>query len=145
MASPYSHPDVDRILKSDDAPDGVVFEILSGDKNAWRWTAPLLKDLRRQLLEKFPGLEIAVVSHGGEQFHLTKKEAQRRPEEIETLKGLSAEGVDIQVCGVHSSWRGVEKDEYIDFVEVVVSGPARINDYVNLGYERVLISKPPQK
>lgn len=133
---------VEMILASDQKPEGIVFELLSWDENTWTWAAPLLKDYREKLLAKYPDIDIAVVSHGGEQFQLTKAEAVNQPLAVETLQTLSDEGVNLYVCGTHSSWKNISEDSYIDIVNVSPSGPARINDYLNLGYTRVLLRKP---
>jgi len=55
---------------------------------------------------------------------------------------LSDEGVNLYVCGTHSSWKNISEDSYIDIVNVSPSGPARINDYLNLGYTKILLRKP---
>ena len=136
------HTGIEKILASDDRPDGIVFELLSWDENTWTWAAPLLNNYRNRLLQKFPGLDIAVVSHGGEQFQLTKELALEQPEAIATLTDLSNAGVNIHVCGVHSSWKNISQDNYIDIVDVSPSGPAQINDYINLGYTKILLKKP---
>ena len=136
------YPEIDEILASDTAPDGIVFEVISWDKKTWTWAAPLLKELREKLLQKFPGLDVAVVSHGAEQFQLTKKEAPAQPLAIKTLQGLSDQGVNIYVCGTHSSWQDISTDSYIDIIDVSPSGPAQINDYIKLGYTKILLRKP---
>ncbi len=138
----HHYPSVEKILASDVEPDGIVFELLSWDEDTWTWAAPLIKDYRTRLLQKFPDLDIAVVSHGGEQFQLTKEKAQSQPEAIATLSSLSDDGVSIHVCGVHSSWKDISEDSYIDIVDVSPSGPAQINDYINLGYTRIILRKP---
>lgn len=142
VAETYSHPQVERLLAADEAPDGVVFEVLSWDSKTWTWAAPMIRDLRKQLRERYPDLDIAVVSHGAEQFQLTQDAASKQPSAIETLSDLNQDGVNIHVCGVHSSWEDVSEDSYIDIVDVSPSGPAQINDYVNLGYSKVLITRP---
>ncbi|MBT5165446.1 MAG: DsrE family protein, partial [Candidatus Thioglobus sp.] len=52
------------------------------------------------------------------------------------------ENIDLHVCGAHSSWFGINPDGYIDIVDVAVSGPAKINDYINLGYQPIQLHKP---
>jgi len=138
----HHYPSVEKILASDDEPDGIVFELLSWDEHTWTWAAPLIEDYRNQLLQKFPDLDIAVVSHGGEQFQLTKKKAPDQPAAIETLTSLTNDGVNIHVCGVHSSWQGISEESYIDIIDVSPSGPAQINDYVKLGYIKIILRKP---
>ena len=141
-AAEYRHPEVEALLLSDESPDGVVFELLSWDSNTWAWAAPMLKDFRARLQVKFPGLDVVVVSHGSEQFQLQKNLVSDQPEAIATLQSLSGEGMNIHVCGVHYAWNNVSEDSYLDFIDVAPSGPARINDYKNLGYKKILLRKP---
>ena len=136
------YPSVEKIIASDIKPDGIVFELLSWDENTWTWAAPLLKDYRKQLLARFPDLDIAVVSHGGEQFQLTREEAANQPMAIETLQTLHDEGVSLHVCGTHSSWKDISEDSYIDIVDVSPSGPAQINDFIKLGFTRIVLRRP---
>jgi intracellular sulfur oxidation DsrE/DsrF family protein len=142
LSATHHYPSVEKILASDNEPDGIVFEVLSWDENTWTWAAPLLHEYRKRLLAKFPDIDIAVVSHGGEQFQLTREEAPNQPKAIETLQTLSDEGVSLHVCGTHSSWQDVSEDSYIDIVNVSPSGPAQINDYIKLGYTKIVLSKP---
>ncbi len=146
-AQEYSHPSVTRLIKADNDPVGVVFELIENDKNTWQWAAPMIKGLRDQLKEKYPDIEIAVVSHGREQFQLIKKRAERQKASISILEDLvRKENVDLHVCGTHSSWFDIDPSSYIDIVDVAVSGPAKINDYINLGYQPVqLYYKKPKK
>ena len=138
----FSNHELEKLLESDQPPEGVVFELLSGDKKTWSWAAPMISEFRQRLKSRFPDIEIAVVSHGAEQFQLTRTEAEKQPEAIASLRSLNQEGVNLHVCGTHSSWRNIDEDAYIDIVDVSPSGPAQINDYVNLGYTHILLRKP---
>jgi hypothetical protein len=60
-AAGYSNDEVADIIAGSEAPAGVVFEMTSWDDRAWEWAAPLIADLRRQLRERFPGLDVVVV------------------------------------------------------------------------------------
>lgn len=142
FAAGYSNPDVDRMLRAPEAPDGVVIELLSWDEQTWNWAAPMITDLRQQLLKRFPGVDIAVVSHGAEQFQLTREQAHKQPEAIAQLSSLNEQGVNLHVCGTHSSWKDVDETAYVDIVDVSPSGPAQINDYIKLGYRHILLQRP---
>ncbi|MEW8046159.1 MAG: hypothetical protein AB2805_06695, partial [Candidatus Thiodiazotropha sp.] len=61
---------VDRLLEADEAPVGVVFEVIEDDDDALGWALPKIARLSAQLRKRFPELPIAVVSHGREQFGL---------------------------------------------------------------------------
>ncbi len=144
QAAEYRNATVSRLLQAEQAPDGVVFELISWDQKTWQWAAPMIADLRRQLQQKFPAIDVAVVSHGGEQFQLTKSAAQQQPRAIAQLQSLTDEGVNLHVCGTHSYWNDVEESAYLDMVDVSPSGPAQINDYIKLGYTHILLQKPLQ-
>ena len=139
QASSYSHPTITRLLQADEQPDGVVFELLSWDDATWSWAAPMIADLRDQLKKKYPDVDVAIVSHGGEQFQLTKESAKQQPQAIATLQDLTDEGVNLHVCGTHSSWQDVPDTAYIDIVDVAPSAPAQVNDYIKLGYTHILL------
>ncbi len=141
----YTHPSVNRLMQGNVEPVGVVFELVESDKNSWEWAAPMIQDLRMQLKEKYPKIEIAVVSHGREQFQLIKKRAKSQKQAISILEDLvRKDNVNLHVCGTHSSWFGINPNSYLDIVDVTVSGPAKINDYINLGYQPVKLYKPSQ-
>jgi intracellular sulfur oxidation DsrE/DsrF family protein len=135
----FRHSSVDTLISNNVEPEGVVFEILEWRDNTWKWASPMIKSLRNQLQNKYPELEIAIVSHGDEQFELTKNRESQQPQAINILNDMVMNGVSLHVCGVNSGWNNVGDDEYIDIVDVAVSGPAKINDYIMLGYEHILI------
>ena len=56
----YSHPSVTQLIQTNNDPDGVVFELIESDKDTWKWTAPMIRDLRAQLKEKYPDIDINV-------------------------------------------------------------------------------------
>ena len=141
-ASEYSHPHIDRIVAADEPPEGVVFELVFWDENTWEWAAPMLSDLTAQLQNRFPGLDVAIVSHGAEQFQLTQSRVKEQPDAIAQLISLVDDGVDIHVCGTHSDWNGIPTSEYIDIVNVSPSAPAQVNDYLALGYRLIVLRKP---
>lgn len=142
QAVEYWHADVDRLLQSGQAPAGVVFELLSWDEKSWQWAAPMITALREQLKAGFPDIDIAIVSHGGEQFQLTRERQQDQPRAIAQLASPAGAGVSVHVCGTHSSWRDVPQSAYLDFVDVSPSAPAQLNDYINLGYHHIQLHKP---
>ena len=105
-ADNYSHPEIDRLLQSEEAPAGVVIEVISWDPNTWEWATPMIAQFRDQLDQRFPGIDVAVVSHGAEQFLLTRENLSSQPLIFGGLTDLTEQGVDFHVCGTHSEWRG---------------------------------------
>ncbi len=136
-----SNPTVNQLLEPGRVPDGVVFELLSWGENTWQWAAPMITNLGKQLQAKFPDIDVAVVSHGGEQFQLTRQRKQQQSQAITQLTELSKEGVNLHVCGTHSYWQGVADSDYIDIVDVFPDGPAQINNYKKLGYTHILLQR----
>ena len=133
---------IEDILILKEEPPGVVFELIESTHYAWTWAAPKIRSYVSQLKEKFPNIDLAIVSHGREQFSLTKKSASSIIEEISILKDMNKkDSVDISVCGTHSQWLNVSRENYLPFINVAESGPALINDYKNLGFIVVLLEE----
>jgi len=134
---------VEGILTQHQPPDGVVFEIIEGNKKDLSWAITGIREDTTRLRAKFPGLPIAVVSHGREEFGLTREEAEKRPEVHQMVKDLSNNlDVPVHICATHASWYDISPEEFPDYIEVSESGPAQINDYIALGYVLVIVSKP---
>lgn len=131
---------VDELLARDTEPPGVVFEVVASE-DALSWAVPQINRDVRALRERWPDLEIAVVSHGAEQFALTSDEAAARPEVHAGVQELVAEqNVPVHVCETHASWRDVDPEDFPDYVDVTPAGPVQIRMYQDLGYELVVIS-----
>lgn len=131
---------VERLLARPEAPAGVVFEIVSGDDDLLTVLLPQLKRDIGRLRARFPDLPIAVVTHGSEQFALLARERERQAETHALVEELvRSEQVDVHVCGTHAAWEGHVPEDFPDYVDVSPAGPAQINDYLNLGYERILL------
>jgi len=133
--------EVETLLANDEAPAGVIFEIVGGEAET---LGKLLADIRvdiERLRMRFPGLPVAIVSHGQEQFALTTANRANDPELHAIAEGIvTGEQVDLHVCGTYAGWLGVDPGDFPDYVDVAAAGPAQINDYRALGY--VLITLP---
>lgn len=123
-----------EVMSLEKRPDGVVFEILAPNEPSWTRTQPKLLQAIEQLKRRWPDIDIAVVSHGNEQFALMTEKASVFPELHQSVLNLGEQGVDIHVCGTYASWRDIKPDAFPDYVDVSASGPAQINDYKALGY-----------
>jgi intracellular sulfur oxidation DsrE/DsrF family protein len=137
------HPLITQLLAQDKAPPGVVFEIVTGDPHALSWAVPQVADYAKRLRERFPKLEIAVVTHGQEMFALQKDKRATAPRvqaEIEQL--VKEQHIPVHVCETYASWRGVGAEAFPDYVNVAPSGPSQIKSYMDLGYVLVKISAP---
>jgi intracellular sulfur oxidation DsrE/DsrF family protein len=132
---------VQSIIDSGEAPEGVVFEIVSRDKNYLDWALPEAKRASSQLRDRFPKLDIAIVTHGSEQFALTQHQLVDNVPLNNTVKSLIDNDIQLYVCGTHAERKGVEAEEFSKLVDVAAEGPAQINDYIKLGYVRIKIVK----
>ncbi|MCB1801973.1 MAG: DsrE family protein [Gammaproteobacteria bacterium] len=128
---------LERLLAADQAPDGVVIEIVEGETAALEWALPRVREIATRLRARFPGLPIVVVSHGQEQFGLLKSEREPLAPIHAQAKSLIDDDIGLHVCGAHAGWYGHTEADFADFVDVSPSGPAQINDYVALGYTRI--------
>ncbi len=122
------------------APPGVVIEIVTADAEGLRWALPKAQDAVTQLRSKFKDLPIAIVTHGREQFALTKKQHSSHQAEHQIVQSLTQDRkVAVHVCGTHAGWRGVSPEDFPAYVDVAAAGPAQINDYKALGYVLLVI------
>ena len=132
----------EQLLAAEQAPDGVVFEIMAWRDHSWDWAAPRLRDYVERLRARYPRMEFALVSHGAELFELAREaEGAERPS-IRTLARLSREGMPVHVDGAYASWKRLGQQDFLDFVDIVPSAETQLADYVNLGYLRIKLEPP---
>jgi intracellular sulfur oxidation DsrE/DsrF family protein len=131
-----------RLLAGEQRPEGVVFEIIAWQDNTWDWAAPKLRVYVDQLRAKHPDLEVALISHGAELFDLARSAGSREKPAMRELARLSAEGVEIHVCGEYARWKRLGPTDFLDFVDVAASGNAQLADYVRLGYAHIKLEPP---
>ena len=122
------------LLSMKDEPAGVVFEVLAPSMRHWESLQPKLVSAIENIRARFPDIDIAVVSHGAEQFALTSDNESRFPQLHKGIREFGSQGIDVHVCETFASWSDVSADAFPDYVDVSSSGPAQINDYVALGY-----------
>ncbi|MDX2419374.1 MAG: DsrE family protein [Xanthomonadales bacterium] len=141
VANASTQDDIKEILAQNDAPFGVVFEIVEGNGDALQWAIPAVNKYVKQLRERFPEIGLAVVSHGSEQFGLMKSKQKDNAEVHKTVQSLVASDVPVHVCGTHASWRGKEANDFPDYVDVAPAGPTEIRNYEAMGYVLVEVEK----
>lgn len=137
------HPLITKLLAQDRPPPGVVFEIVTGDPQALRWAVPQVVDYAKRLRERFPKLEIAVVTHGQEMFALQQDQRAAAPEvhaEIEYL--VKEQHIPVHVCATYAGWRGIGAEAFPEYVNVAPAGPTQVKNYMALGYVLIKISAP---
>ena len=134
-----SEEEVAQILSMETAPDGVVFEVVAGDEAYLKTALDKFEIYQQQLKDKFPEIGLAIVSHGSEQFALTTANQEKHADAHGLVKRIIATDVPVVVCGGHAKWRGLNDEDFPDYVEVAASGPAKIRDYQELGYLLVIL------
>ncbi len=125
---------IEQILQSSSTPEGVVFEIVHRDRQYLDWALPEVDRLSQQLRARFPTLEIAVVSHGSEQFALTRKHLKKNAHLDAALDKMQQANIEVHVCGTYAEYKGYESEAFSPKVNVAAEGPAQIKDYIALGY-----------
>lgn len=141
-AAAASDAEVGRLLAADKAPPGVVFEIVSGDARALEWAVPKVSGYAEKLRSRFPGLPIAVVTHGNEQFALQSDSAASFADVHRQVRGLSTrDKVSVHICGTYAGMRGVDPEAFPTYVNVAPSGPSQIRGYRELGYVLVKVTR----
>ncbi len=131
--------DIAEILAETKAPDGIVFELIGSDGEYLTDALERVQVYKEQLQKKFPKLDIAVVSHGSEQFSLTSDNAKQYEEAHSNVKRLVASDVPVYICETHASWRDVSAEDFPDYISIAAQGPAQIRQYQELGYILVVI------
>ncbi len=142
IAADFNNAQLAQLLAAKQAPDGVVFEIMAWENNSWDWAAPMLRSYVDQLHRKYPDLDIALISHGAELFDLARSAAMKDTPAIRQLASLSEEGVDIHVCGEYARRKRLGPQDFLEFVDVAVSGSAQLADYIKLGFEPIRLEPP---
>ena len=131
---------IDHILKQDEAPAGIVFEIVSDDEDFLDEILPDLKIAISKLRQKFPDLSMAIVTHGKEQFALASSNSNNNKNAHSLTKELVKDDIDVHVCGTHAGWYGVSPEDFPDYVDVSPAGPTQIDDYEEMGYELIFLT-----
>lgn len=132
--------DIQWIVKQEQAPPGVVFDIREYDEDALVWVGPRLERYVALLRARFPELEVAVISHGDEMLALQSRNRQRFRQVHRMAEHLAKDlHILIQVCGTFAALNGVSEDDFPDYVEVVPYGPSQLADYLQIGYEHVTL------
>lgn len=123
-----------EILALEEAPTGVVIEIIEPGAMELKALLPSIQEATSQLRQKYPDLPVAVVSHGREQFALTSENIAKDKALESGVKRLVDTEIDVHVCGTHASWYDITPEAYPDYIDVSATGPAQINDYLKIGY-----------
>jgi hypothetical protein len=135
-----SNDELERIFASENTPAGVVFEIVDWDDEYLKRAIPWVNQQIVSLRTRFPQLDIAVVSHGSEQFALLKDADAAYPEIHANVQRLiSDHDIKLELCLGHANMRGFNQEDFPDYVDIEVSGPSQIAAYESLGYDKVVV------
>lgn len=135
-----------QILSLDQAPVGVVFEVASGDEQGMKWVVPVVQSYSRQLKKKFPGIKLALVSHGKEQFQFTRSNIERYAYAHKQVKKLvTEEGMKFHICATYAASSGVKPGEFVEYVNVADRAPEQVKKYQEQGYIVLFLKKPVAK
>jgi intracellular sulfur oxidation DsrE/DsrF family protein len=134
-----ANEDIDKLLVRSEAPHGIVFEIVEGDRGALEILLPEVRDAIAAIRVRFPQTEFAVVSHGREEFALQTKYQAEHAAVHRQVQSLVADEVPVHVCETHAGWYGVSAEDFPDYVNVAPTGPGQIRLYQDLGYELIVI------
>ncbi len=131
--------DIAKILAQSEIPDGIVFEVIGRDANYLTNALERIQEYKETLQKKFPKLDIAVVSHGSEQFALTTTNAEKNKKAHNSVKRLVASDVPVYICETHANWRDVTAEDFPKYISIAAQGPAQIKQYQELGYTLVVM------
>lgn len=143
VALAHAQETVDALLALKDPPPGVVFEVFEGSEKALDWAIPEITAHAKKLRERFPGLDIAVVTHGQEMFALQAIRVEQNRKVHDLVRNLTKqENIPVHVCETFAGTRSVKAEAFPDYVNVAPYAPAQIENYMALGYILVKLKKP---
>ena len=123
------------LLKSQEPVVGVVFEIVGGDSMTLLRAVARSRGYMDKIKKRHPGIKFVIVSHGLEQFSMLDEnqvEYSILHHQVENM--VKYDGVPFQVCGGFAEINDVLHDEFVDYVEVLPSAPAQLDEYASKGY-----------
>lgn len=135
--------DIARVLSEKEPPAGVVFEINEGREDALKDVLPFVQGYIKQLRAQWPGIELAIVSHGLEEMGLTQQAAKDLPQVHAVVQRLLSEDkVQLHVCELAAGMNDVGAEDFPDYVNVSAYGPGQLQDYESLGYIKIRVNIP---
>lgn len=141
-SKPSTHPIVAELIEQSEPPFGVVFDIETLEHRALTEVLPFVRQQIKRLRQRFPQLDIAIVTHGTEQFALQNSASKDNQALHQTFNRLVAnDAINVHVCGAVAGLKELTREDFVDFVDVSASGMAQINDYKALDYTVVPIKQ----
>lgn len=133
---------LDALLARKVAPPGVVFEIVDREPAALKLALPWVKQAAQRLKARFPGVPMALVTHGQEMFALQTAKRADNQAVHQIAQSLSRDdGIQVHVCETYAGWRGMAAEDFPSYVDVAPEGPAQIRNYEALDYVRLVVPR----
>lgn len=131
---------IQKIISDGEEPLGIVFEIETLDPFALqKITLYVVKQVKR-IKQVYPDVDIAVISHGVEEYALTTKASSEYATTQRLLNEMVIQQeVSLHVCGAVAGLKGLEQEDFPNFISYSASGLAQLNDYKALDYTVVVI------
>jgi len=133
--------EVKAIVDAEKPPVGVVFDVDEWDNEALTWAVPAIEQYVQQLHARFPGLKIAIVSHGDEEFALMRRARNRFSGVHTKVKSLVDNDVQFYVCAGHALMNGQSERDFVEFVKPVPAGVVKVADYRRQGYVYIRVQQ----
>lgn len=139
--TPLPATTVADLLARTTPPTGVVFEVAARDARALHWALPQIRQDTARLRARFPQIDIAVVTHGNEQFALTRDRAAQNASLHTDVRALATADIPVHVCETNAAQRQLAPEDFPPHVQVTAAGPVQVKNYMEMGYERVLLRR----
>lgn len=133
---------VDEVLQLEKMPEGVVFRVDGWDHDALQWAVPVIQKSAERLRQRFPGIRLAMVTHGEEEFALMKRASDVYPDVHKGVKKLVDDDVKVHVCAGHALMNGQSEKGFVDFVDPVPAGADKVAQYMRQGYIYINVLRP---
>lgn len=133
---------IDKLLANETPPAGIVFDIDEWDSDALQWAIPLVRGHVDRLRTRFPDLEIAIVSHGDEEFALMRYAEPNFGTVHREVEALVADQVPVHVCAGHAVMSGYNENGFVDYVDKVPAGVETVAEYRRRGFIHIPVTRP---
>ena len=107
-----------------------------------KWAIPLVRSYVDRLRTRFADLDIAVVSHGEEEFALMKYAEADFGALYRQVKALVTDKVPVHVCVGHAVMSGYSKNDFVDYVIKVPAGVETVAEYRLRGFVYIPVLHP---
>lgn len=136
-ANPSLHPKVANWIETNQAPPGVVLELLSREANFVEKRTTYIQHQITSLKQAFADLDVVIISHGRE-LDAFSNSFSRQPYQ-QAFEQMHQQGVTVHVCEVVAGRVNKTIDDFPSFIDVAPSGTAQLNDYKKLGYRVIRV------